>query len=91
MSCELCVLQRKTTWFYTDPEDRFVIIECDTCKEPMAVWLEHTMMVSEREQLELIVMLRAIAVNFYGGDDGWRIDTDQRKIPDHFHFHARRI
>ena len=39
--CELCALKRTTPW-YVEERD-FVVIMCDQCDGPMAVWRTHTM------------------------------------------------
>jgi hypothetical protein len=39
MTCELCLLEKRTHWYYENSE--FVITECDTCHIPMAVWKHH--------------------------------------------------
>lgn len=90
MGCSLCRLERRTRWFYEDSDGRFVVIGCDVCHVPMAVWWRHTMKISSRDCQEMTNALQKIAVDFYGTKDGWRIDKKQRKIPDHLHWHARK-
>ncbi|MBT4208358.1 hypothetical protein HOE22_08455, partial [Candidatus Woesearchaeota archaeon] len=55
---------------------------------PMIVWKEHTMDVHELDQNLLETFLVECAKQFYIGEEFY-ISKDQRKIPDHFHWHAR--
>ena len=43
--CDLCILKRKTNT-YMDTK-KFIILDCDSCLVPMAVWKEHTMEIDE--------------------------------------------
>jgi len=68
--------------------DHFIILDCMDCKIPMMVWKEHTMDVNESDQYVLESFLIETANMFYKGKEFY-ISKDQRKIPDHFHWHAR--
>ena len=69
--------------------DHFIILDCKDCKIPMLVWKEHTMDVHESDQYILEAMLSDCANMFYEGKEFY-ISKDQRKIADHFHWHARK-
>lgn len=87
--CELCDLQRTTTWYaaYEQPF-RFVIIDCDSCDVPMAVLGAHRAQPTDVERAYMQQTLAGIADAKYPG--GWFFDDHMRQIPDHYHLHARR-
>lgn len=87
MKCELCRLEKTTRWFKETPQ--FVIIECDQCDQPMAVWRQHTMEVPVHAQLAMETALRAVADRELGAGNFY-IDKRQRSIATHLHWHARR-
>ena len=68
----------------------FIILDCKDCHVPMVVWKEHTMDVHELDQNLLETFLKECAKQFYTGEEFY-ISKDQRKIADHFHWHARKI
>ena len=68
--------------------DHFIILDCKDCKVPMIVWKEHTMDVHESDQYIMEAFLIECAKTFYDGKE-YSISKEQRKIPDHFHWHAR--
>ena len=84
--CELCNLEKKTHW-YIECDD-FVVCDCTVCGVPQVVLLEHTMTPRAEVLIKMENALRAIAqekmLSFV-------IDKQQRKIPDHLHWHARRL
>ena len=86
--CDLCILKRKTNT-YMDTK-KFIILDCDTCHVPMAVWKEHTMEIDEHYSELMESMLHKVAKKFYENEYAYHIDKNQRKIPDHLHWHARR-
>ena len=88
--CELCVLQRTTQW-YDEGDGRFVIIECDQCDQPMAVWREHCMNISEEDSSDMEKALRRVADRIMGGREKYVITKKQRSIDNHLHWHARDI
>ncbi len=79
MNCELCLLEKRTRWFYTDSE--FVILECDTCHEPMIVYKLHIMDLPERK----ITYIKKLSKELFGDQITFR--EEQRKILDHWHIH----
>lgn len=78
-NCELCLMERKTHWFYYDA--KWVICNCDHCGSPFAVYKKHTMFVPFLDFVELmntVQFLFGIKVT---------LRMKQRKIHDHFHVH----
>lgn len=63
--------------------DEFIIVDCETCNVPMAVYHKHQNYVGEdiRER-----MTRRL-IDLFG--KGAEIDTRMRTIPEHYHIHAR--
>ena len=84
--CELCNLEKKTKWYYED--EHIIICDCTICKIPQVILKEHTMKPTRYVEMKMITKLTEVAREFYGHDN-FRIDTNQRKIPDHLHWHAR--
>lgn len=85
--CELCSLEEKTKWFERKDE-RFVIIECDQCDQPMSVWRKHEMIISDSDASDMETRLRAVADKFFKKEE-YFVDKRQRTIDDHLHWHAR--
>ena len=85
--CDLCLLKKTTKWFRETSE--FVILECDQCDQPMAVWREHTMEISLTSQIAMETALRAVANDYFGDENAYYIDKKQRTISTHLHWHAR--
>jgi hypothetical protein len=84
--CLLCTAERVTEWFFED-EDGWVA-ECMVCRTPMVVWRTHGLPDAELEA-RLLAHLERVAADRYGGPDGYWIDPERRRIPDHWHAHAR--
>ena len=84
------MLQRTTQW-YDEGDGRFVIIECDQCDQPMAVWREHCMNISEEDSSDMEKALRRVADRIMGGREKYVITKKQRSINNHLHWHARDI
>lgn len=84
--CDLCKLEKTTPWL--EEEEEFAVLRCDQCDNPMIVWRRHTMLLSQRERQK---MRRALAkhADQEFGPEGWYLDTQQRTISDHTHWHAR--
>lgn len=82
--CQLCDAEKITPWHYED--DQVWIADCVVCMTPMIVWREHGLPDADTERAFLI-QLESIAVRIY--PQGHRIDGDRRRIPDHWHAHAR--
>jgi hypothetical protein len=83
--CLLCTAERVTDWFHED--DDCWVAECMVCRTPMVVWRTHGLPESPHAT-ELLAVLARIAGERYGNDGYW-IDPERRRIPDHWHAHAR--
>ena len=86
--CELCNLEKKTTWHYEDKY--FVICDCETCKVPMIVSKRHTIELNQEELIDLIVIISGVRiVDGFTNKLKGELDQNKRKIPDHWHCHIR--
>jgi len=83
--CLLCAAERVTDWFHED-EDCWVA-ECMVCRTPMVVSRAHGMPDARREAAMLTHLEEAAASRY--GDGGYWLDPERRRIPDHWHVHAR--
>jgi len=83
--CLLCTAERVTTWHFEDEE--CWLADCLVCATPMSVWKTHGLPEAELEG-ELLARLEAEAARRYGPQGYW-IDPQRRRIPDHWHAHAR--
>ena len=83
--CLLCRGERLTEWHFED--ETCWIADCMVCATPMIVWRTHGLPDSETERL-LVERLDLIATSRYGLGGYW-IDGERRRIPDHWHAHAR--
>ncbi len=66
-----------------------IILDCDSCHVPMAVWKEHTMKIDNMDESIMRGMLVDVANEYYNGEF-YYIDTVQNEIFDHLHWHARK-
>lgn len=87
MECALCKINPEDNKVYYE-DDRIIIVECFTCKVPMAVLKRHTMQPNIEEEAILTRALSSVGKKVLG--DKFRIDKKQRAIKDHLHYHARR-
>ena len=87
MTCELCKLHTILK-VYDDSDSRWIIMDCMSCLVPMAVWYDHTMSIPPRDWIEMEMALRAVGNKEYGRGE-YSIDTTQRTISDHLHWHVR--
>ncbi|HEX7248603.1 MAG TPA: hypothetical protein VF351_10945 [Actinomycetota bacterium] len=83
--CMLCDAERMTDWLHED--DDCWVAECVVCRTPMVVWRTHGLPDPKREA-RLLAHLERVATERYG-DEGYYIDPERRRIPDHWHAHAR--
>jgi hypothetical protein len=83
--CLLCAAERVSVWFHED--DECWIAECMVCRAPMVVARTHAFPDPERETA-MIARLEQVAAERYG-DEGYWLDPERRRIPDHWHVHAR--
>ena len=84
-TCLLCTAERVTEWHFEDEE--CWIADCLVCRTPMVVWRTHGLPEPTLEQ-RLLDALGRVAAERYGSDGYW-IDGERRRIPDHWHAHAR--
>ena len=84
-SCLLCTAEQITPWYFED--DECWVADCIVCATPMIVWRTHGLPDAEREAM-LLAHLERVAAGRYG-DDGYWVDGRRRRIPDHWHAHAR--
>jgi len=83
--CLLCSADRVTDWLFEDEE--CWVADCVVCRTPMIVWRAHGLPEAELES-QLLERLEQVAAGRYGVDGFW-IDPERRRIPDHWHAHAR--
>jgi hypothetical protein len=65
MTCLLCTLEARTRWYTETPQ--WVILQCDTCGVPMAVWRAHTEAIPEAEKAAMLAELARVADLELGG------------------------
>jgi hypothetical protein len=83
--CLLCVAERITDRLHED-EDCWVA-DCLVCRTPMVVWRTHGLPDPELEGRLLAHLERIAAIRY--GETGYYVDPERRRIPDHWHAHAR--
>lgn len=83
--CLLCSAERLTAWHFENEE--CWVADCVVCATPMIVWRTHGLPDATHEA-RLLAHLERIAANRYGVEGFW-IDPERRRIPDHWHAHAR--
>ena len=83
--CMLCSAERVTEWHLEDEE--CWVADCLVCSTPMIVWRSHGLPDDELER-GLLARLERVAAERYG-EAGYWIDPIRRRIPDHWHAHAR--
>jgi hypothetical protein len=83
--CLLCDAERISDWHFED-EDCWVA-DCIVCATPMIVWRTHGLP-EARLEARLLSRLQRVAAARYG-DEGYWVDAERRRIPDHWHAHAR--
>ena len=84
--CELCAARPLTPWFHAD--DTCWVAECLICRTPMVVWRRHGADPPTEVREHMLARLSEVAADRLG-EGGFRIDGVMRRIPDHFHAHAR--
>jgi hypothetical protein len=83
----LCVAARLTEWFHED--DDCWIAECTICATPMVVWKQHDAR-PPPHVLERLHARLAEVVSLHFSFEHY-VDDNMRRIPDHYHAHARPI
>jgi hypothetical protein len=84
--CELCLGASLTTRYFEN--DECWIADCLICRVPMVVLRAHDAAPGDSERAALVANLTPIADEFHAGR-GWYYDDHMRRIPDHYHGHAR--
>jgi hypothetical protein len=83
--CQLCAADHVTSWLFEDQD--CWIADCLVCATPMVVWRSHGLPDADLET-QLLDRLSETASVRYGAEGFW-IDGARRRIPDHWHAHAR--
>jgi len=83
--CLLCTAERVTDRLLED--DICWIADCLVCMTPMIVWRTHGLPDAELEA-SMVERLERVAAARYG-EGGYYVDPERRRIPDHWHAHAR--
>lgn len=83
--CLLCRAERVSDWHFADEE--CWVADCIVCRTPMVVWRTHGLP-DARDEARLLARLERVAAARYGADGFW-IDPERRRIPQHWHAHAR--
>jgi hypothetical protein len=83
--CLLCSADRLTDWHLEDGD--CWVADCIVCMTPMIVWRIHGLPDPQLERA-LLGRLEQVATARYG-DGGFWVDPERRRIPDHWHAHAR--
>lgn len=84
--CLLCAAARITPWHHED--ETCWIADCSVCGVPMVVWRSHDPSPPPALRDHMVAALTAVA-DARLGSGTYRIDQVMRRIPDHFHAHAR--
>jgi hypothetical protein len=83
--CLLCRAERLTARVFEDEE--CWVADCLVCATPMVVARVHGHP-DQEVQTRLLERLERVAATRYG-DEGYWVDGAMRRIPDHWHAHAR--
>ncbi|HET6914787.1 MAG TPA: hypothetical protein VFH56_01730 [Acidimicrobiales bacterium] len=83
--CLLCEADRITAWFHED--EVCWIADCEICFVPMVVWRRHGKSPPPEAMAHMHQQLARVAEQQLVGSH--YVDDNMRKIPDHYHAHAR--
>jgi hypothetical protein len=86
-ACLLCKAERITPWYLDD--ELCWIAECTICVLPMVVWRSHDPDPPPDVKAELHARLAWIVGEHFTFEH--YVDDDMRRIPDHYHAHARPV
>lgn len=86
-SCDLCRAERITPWYHED--DLCWVAECTICATPMVVLRGHERRPDPATLAALHERLAAVVAEHFTFDH-W-VDDEMRRIPDHYHAHARPV
>ncbi|OMJ68695.1 hypothetical protein SteCoe_33781 [Stentor coeruleus] len=87
LNCELCVREKKTEWFVET--ENFVVLRCERCDLPMVILKSHSLEAPEHIKIQMQKALSKVAEKELKGS--WHIDTKQKTLKSHLHWHARPI
>jgi len=87
--CPLCVLEKKTKWYFETPI--WAIFDCETCHRPMIVLKKHCQPGSDQEgrNFEEWLEIKALklAKEVFPEQSIVQLGSRQRVIKDHWHRH----
>lgn len=83
--CELCQGERITRRYYEGP--LCWIADCKSCSCPIVVMRRHSTKPTPQERADMLNLLKGVAVPGVR----YRMDTERRKIPEHWHAHLRPV
>lgn len=86
-SCDLCRAEKLTEWFYED--ELCWIAECTICATPMVVLRWHTRAPDAELKAALHQRLAGVVADRFTFEH--YVDDEMRRIPDHYHAHARPV
>jgi hypothetical protein len=86
VTCQLCVAEPITRRYYEGPD--CWIADCSICQVPMVVLRRHERVPDDATRARLIAEIARVADQRFG-PGAWRLDDMMRRIPDHYHAHAR--
>jgi hypothetical protein len=86
-ACDLCRAEKITRWYHED--ELCWIAECTICATPMVVLRTHHKR-PDAAVLEALHQRLAEVVGEFFTFEHW-IDDEMRRIPDHYHAHARPV
>ena len=86
--CDLCRAERLTEWYFED--DDCWIAECTICATPMVVWKVHDRRPPTDVLARLHARLAEVVESAFVGFAHY-VDDEMRRIPDHYHAHARPV
>ena len=84
--CLLCSAEHVTPWHFENEE--CWVADCLVCATPMVVWRTHGLPEDDDVERRLLEALGRVAAERYGAEGYW-IDGERRRIPEHWHAHAR--
>lgn len=84
--CDLCEAAHSTQWYHQD--EICWVADCEVCGVPMVVWRRHGVDPPPGEVDHMVARLTQVADRRFGSA-AWSLDRVMRRIPDHFHAHAR--
>jgi len=81
-------MEKRTEWLGNLSTQNFKAVICEQCEFPMIVGPHLEKLESNEQYAEAGSVATAVGESFFGKGQ-WSIDTKQRSIPQHFHWHVR--